>query len=111
MSPFDPEYSLLALIVAAVLGFALGRATAGAFDPRRQEARRQQKRQDALSAADDLARLPAAKRDAIKRLVEDGRIIEAVRDIRGALGIGLKEAKDVADLIREQEAVRGSRAP
>jgi ribosomal protein L7/L12 len=43
--------------------------------------------------------------------VADGRIIEAVRDIRGQLGIGLKEAKDVADLIREQEASRGARAP
>jgi ribosomal protein L7/L12 len=104
-----PEYSLLHLIAAALVGFITGRIVAAANDPGRKADPKQQPRREAASAETNRDRLPPHVRSAIAKLLADGRIIEAVRDVRAALGIGLKEAKDVVDLMREDPPSGGAR--
>lgn len=108
MSLFAPEFSVFHLVAAAIVGFIVGRITAAAGDPVRAEAKKRRKQEDARSAQADLDRLPRHVRTEVEKLLADGRIIEAVRDVRAALGLGLKEAKDVVDLLRATIERRGA---
>jgi ribosomal protein L7/L12 len=110
MSLFAPAYSLLALIAAFLAGVVLGRLTAAAGLPRRRERTQTHDAALATDTAGVLALLPAETRVEIDTLVADGRKIEAIRVCRAALGLGLKEAKDVIDLVETMNA-RGARAP
>lgn len=112
MDLFQPAYSLAAVIAALVAGLVIGRITAAASDPRRAEQRKQEQRAAALSAREHVSRLAPEVRAAVDRLLAEDRKIEAIRDIRYATGLGLKEAKDMADLIeRESRTPGGARAP
>lgn len=100
MSFFGPDSPvssilILAAIAAVIMFKQRGKSPApksGGF----------QKRNDGREEAErNLRRLKGSARTAIDKLLAEDRIIEAVRDIRAALGIGLKEAKDVVDLLRE----------
>ena len=111
MDLYTPGYSLFALLAATLGGFIAGRVTGAYSDPRRREERKRQAREAAYSARENLDRLAPSTRLQVEKLVILGQKIEAIRAIREALGIGLKEAKDVADLISETSAQRGARAP
>lgn len=97
------DYSLLHLITAAIVGFIAGRIVGmnASRTPRAAAAARDE-RESLRTAEDSLNRLPGRVRTAVEALLAEGRIIEAVRDVRAATGLGLKEAKDVVDLMREQ---------
>lgn len=88
-----PDYPLWAVICAWVGGVWLGRAGAtrassGSHIPETEMLMR-------------LSRLSPETRANVARLMTEGRVIEAVRDVRGELGCGLKEAKDVVDRISQ----------
>ena len=104
MDLFSPTYSLMELIAVCVAGFVAGRVTAALADPRRREARKRRAREAAFAASENLERLTSSQRADIEELVAAGRKIEAVREIREALGVGLKESKDIADIMSEQAA-------
>jgi ribosomal protein L7/L12 len=108
MSLLGPEYSLLALVAAFLAGVVAGRLTAVVTVARRRTRTREIDRD--IDAADTLALLPAETRIEIDTLVADGRKIEAIRVCRAALGLDLKEAKDMIDLVEAMNA-RGARAP
>lgn len=109
MSLIAPEYSLLALAAAFLVGFVLGRLT-GAIATSRPRERPSQVNAAGTTPADAVALLPHETRIEIETLVADGRKIEAIRVCRAALGLGLKEAKDTVELI-ESTTGRGARAP
>ncbi len=96
---YSPTYSLMELIAAGVAGFVAGRVTALLGDPRRREERQRRAREASFTARENLERLTSSQRADIEKLVAARRKIDAIREIRAALGIGLKEAKDVADII------------
>ncbi|MBV1696107.1 MAG: hypothetical protein KGP27_16730 [Hyphomicrobiales bacterium] len=86
-----PGYPLWAVILAGIAGAVLGRAGAsrpasGSNIPETELLMR-------------VTRLAPETRTNVARLVKEGRMIEAVRDVRRELGCGLKEAKDVVDRI------------
>ena len=110
MDLFSPQYSLLAILAALLLGFIAGRLTASLSHSPRQEARKHPKLDDGFAAQENLARLPEAVRARMETLIADDKMIEAIRDCRLELGLGLKEAKDVVDLMRDRTS-RGARAP
>jgi ribosomal protein L7/L12 len=97
------DYSLLHLITAVIVGFIAGRIV-GLNVPKSPRAASGQRdeRESLRSAEANLDRLPVRVRMAVEALLAEGRIIEAVRDVRAATSLGLKEAKDVVDLMREQ---------
>lgn len=64
----------------------------------------------ALRRGRNLARLSEAVRARMEEHIADDRMIEAIRDCRLELGLGLKEAKDVAYLMRDRIS-RGAHAP
>jgi ribosomal protein L7/L12 len=111
MSQLPPGYALLdllPLIAAFLAGIVVGRITAATALPRPGKPDRKQ-RPD-MATSDMLALLPAETRFEIETLVADGRKIEAIRVCRAAIGLGLKEAKDVIDLV-DAASGRGARAP
>lgn len=109
MSLLTPEYTLLHLLAFAIVGFIAGRISARAGDPRRSADKKQQQRTAARTAQQNLDRLSPRVRAEVETLLADGRIIEAVRDVRAALSLGLKEAKDVVDLLRQLPPTGGAR--
>lgn len=103
----NPQFSMFSLIV----GFVLGMIFVGLLQRRGNSAAKP----PAAASVDfqrvaekNLGRLSGKSRRTIEQLVADDRIIEAVRDVRQELGIGLKEAKDVVDLVGAQQS-RGAR--
>lgn len=57
---------------------------------------------DTKIAEDAAARLTLAQRADIEALLRNGRYIEAVRDLRDALALDLRSAKNAADLLRDR---------
>jgi hypothetical protein len=93
-----PGYPLWAVILAGIFGAMLGRAgtshpASGSSIPETELLMR-------------LTRLAPETRTNVTRLVKEGRMIEAVRDVRNELGCGLKEAKDVVDRISSEASRR-----
>ena len=95
----------LALIAVFILGVVVGRLTAGGrrrpqqggYQPRRATA----PAPSDLSIEENVARLTATDRARIERLLSDNQLIEAIKEIRIALGTGLKESKDMAEHMRD----------
>ncbi|MDQ8700139.1 ribosomal protein L7/L12 [Hyphomicrobium sp. LHD-15] len=99
MSAIEPGYSLLTLLLAFAIGIVIGRVTAGG--------RRERHAQEASS---DTIALPSAElRTEIETLLADDRKIEAIRVARAALGLGLKEAKDLVESLEPSNASGGAR--
>lgn len=107
----DQHYSLLTVLSALGVGYVLGRVHAAARDPRRAEERKRATLAAGHTADDNLRKLSADVRPKIESLIGEGKLIEAIREVRLALNIGLKEGKDVVDLMREKAPSRGARAP
>ena len=94
-------YTLLDLLAAGLIGLVIGRMTARRSDPRHAETLKQRQRAAQHETERNLAGLKSSTRAQLEHLVKNGRIIEAVRDCRAELKIGLKEAKDVVDRLKE----------
>ena len=95
MDLFSPQFSLLALIAAAIAGFVLGRLSQA--DPRRAEERSRRELTERFAADQAFSRLSDDKRREIEALAKNGRKIEAIRLARMELGCGLKEAKELVE--------------
>jgi ribosomal protein L7/L12 len=54
---------------------------------------------------------PPDVRSDVERLIAEGKLIEAIRDVRLGLNIGLKEAKDAVEEIRRKTGSKSARAP
>ena len=103
-----PQFSLFSLLVgfilgAIVVGLMQRRGTATAKPSTGNTFVDQQKAAEKL-----LGKLSGKARRDIEQLLSEDRIIEAVRDVRQELGVGLKEAKDVVDLMNARQS-RGAR--
>ncbi|MEX0643756.1 MAG: ribosomal protein L7/L12 [Parvularculaceae bacterium] len=87
------------LLVAAIGGlcFWLGRATARHETPEAREARRLRARETGAAAFSALA---APSQAEVDRLIMEGKTIEAIKALREATGLGLKESKDAVDARR-----------
>lgn len=95
MSNFEPYQLWLLMAAIAYVAYLFGRASARAGgDGESREARRMREQQEAEYAFSSLS--PAKQAD-VDRLLTDGRLIQAVKLIRQESGLGLKEAKSVAD--------------
>lgn len=95
--PDSPVSSIVILLIIAGLIIY----NRGGMGPQ-AKANKAAERQNARSEAEkNLSRLTGSTRKSLERLLAEDRIIEAVRDVRSATGLGLKEAKDVVDLMRE----------
>jgi ribosomal protein L7/L12 len=110
MDLHTPAYTLLHLLAALLAGFIIGRITAGTSDPRRREAKKREQRTAELAVREQVRTLPPDLRMRTERLLAEGKIIEAIRDVRLETGLGLKESKDLVELLRD-ETSRGARAP
>ncbi len=58
---------------------------------------------------DVLAQLTSEQLDRVNRLLQAGRNIEAIKEVRGMTGAGLKEAKDTVDLLLAEGGTGESR--
>lgn len=94
------EFTLLEIACVLLAGYAIGRLHAVRSDPRLGEQRRQHELKAGLAAVERLGTLSPQVRGKIDAHLAAGRVIDAVRDVRTALGCGLKEAKDVVDAAR-----------
>ena len=90
-------YTLLDLAAAGVIGFVVGRMTAGRNDPRRQEQQKRQAQEYERAIRALALKLSPAASAAARRHGLNGELIQAVKLVREDLGCGLKEAKDVAE--------------
>lgn len=85
----------LALIAAvAVVMFQIGRMSASGESPMDRDARRMQER---LNAEEQFNALQPEVQEQIDALVQAGKVIEAVKVIREATGLGLRDAKLIVD--------------
>ena len=107
----DAGYSILTALFALFVGYILGRVHASARDPRRVDEKKRAAAVAERTADENLRQLTPDVRAKVETLISNDHIIEAIRDIRLALNIGLKEAKDVADLLKKKLPTRGARAP
>ena len=95
MDAFSPFQLWLLMGAVAYAGFLFGRATANRDGPR--ESREERKMREAHDAERTFSGLPASIQEDVDRLLRDGKTIEAIKVIREAAGIGLKDAKITAD--------------
>lgn len=95
MDLFAPHFSLLALISAALAGYAIGHVRGS--NPRRSSERLLRDKADSAAIDEAFARLPEEKRRDIERLAKSGRLVDAIRDVRKELGCDLKAAKDLIE--------------
>lgn len=94
----------IVIIVVAAIAFYLGRLSTGTSrDRARYEAWEQRE------ADENIARLSSEARAEVRRLVEDGRTIDAVKLCRADLGLDLKSAKAVVDRVRSQPSPEAPR--
>ena len=92
----DPKV-IIALLVAFVIGIGIGRRSAGA------SGREERRLADQALAEENLGQLSMEQRAEVSRLLDERKLIEAVKYVRVQLSCGLKEAKDVVDRIRATE--------
>jgi ribosomal protein L7/L12 len=110
MTISDLSFTLFDVVGVLVFGYVIGRTHAAWRDPRRAEERRKQNHEEQRTADERLRALAPELRARVELLLAEGRILEAVRDVRDGLSCGLKEAKDVVDLARDARG-GGARAP
>lgn len=77
-----------AAIGAFILGIIIGRITKPSGSPIYRT-------QTSISSD-----IPEAAETRIKELVDGGRMIEAIKQLREATGLGLKESKDIVDRLK-----------
>lgn len=102
------DLSAFEVLAVFVVGYIFGRVHAAVRDPRRAEERRKQQASAERGTEERYSALSPDLRQKLELLVGDGRIIEAVKELRLLTGCGLKEAKDVIDLIAARSS-RGAR--
>lgn len=78
---------LLIAAVGLLIGFVFGRMRGGGGRPALAP--------EALDA--EIAKLPGDVRTRIDGLLRDGQIVVAIKDVRAASGLGLRDAKAVVD--------------
>lgn len=104
----DPFYVVLALITAFVLGIAVGiRVRTSTHSSRHAASTRRARRdhavpQQPMTVDDALDALTPTERAAIEALLAQGHRIEAIKELRVALGTGLKEARDIAQELEDR---------
>ena len=104
-------YSLFTVLLALFVGYVIGRVHGAARDPRRAGEKKRVALAAAHSTNDIVRRMPEDVRRNAEKLIAEGKLIEAIRDVRVALNIGLKEAKDAVEKIRDEGRSHGARAP
>ena len=104
-----PQFSLMWLLAALAAGVLIGAYLNSRVGIQTGSARSSKVPDtDTQRLAEKNARRLSSKaRAGIEQLLAEDRIIEAVRDCRGELGCGLKEAKDVIDLIGAELTRKG----
>lgn len=107
MESLDPGINWLIVAVIAFVAFLFGRASArggeGGGGGESRQARRLRETEEATAA---LAALDLSKQADLDRLIADGRIIDAVKLLREATGMGLYESKLAVD--ERRKSVSGS---
>lgn len=96
MENLDPGMNWLIVAVIAFCAFILGRASARGGEGG-GESRQARRLHDIERATAALAALEMSKQAELDRLITDGRIIDAVRLLREATGMGLYESKLAVD--------------
>lgn len=94
-------YPAMLVLFALFAGYVLGRVHAAASDPRRAEERKRAALAAAHAAEAHVRRLSPDVRRKLEDLISQGKRIDAIRDVRTALGIGLKEAKETVEKLRD----------
>ncbi len=92
MDNFEPYQIFLLMAAVAYAAFLFGRASA-----RGGEGREERRLREAHDAERTFSALDMSKQAEVDRLLTDGKVIAAVKEIRAASGLGLKEAKITAD--------------
>ncbi len=94
MNALDPTQIWLLMAAVAYIAFMAGRATANRGDAESRETRalRQQE-----SAERIFSEMDASIREEVDRLLNDGKIINAVKIVRENTGLGLRDAKLAVD--------------
>ena len=109
MSPIEPGYSLLTLLLAFAIGIVIGRVTAKARRARHAQETPAGGHENPSRGSDTITLPSAELRAEIETLLADDRKIEAIRVARAALGLGLKEAKDLVESIEASNSSGGAR--
>lgn len=94
MENLEPIQIWLLMAAVAYVAFMTGRATAGSGDKESREARVLRQQESAERVFSDLS---ASTREEVDRLLNDGKIINAVKLIRENAGLGLRDAKLAVD--------------
>lgn len=100
MENFEPYQIILLMAAVAYVAFLFGRASAGGG-----EGRDERRIREAHDAERNFSALDASKQEAVDRLLTDGKIIAAIKEIRATSGLGLKDAKITADWRRSMLSV------
>jgi ribosomal protein L7/L12 len=93
MDNLEPYQIWLLMAAAAYAGFLVGRATANRDGSSREE----RAFQTQMTAESVFSELNESTKADVDRLIQDGKIIHAVKVVREATGKGLKEAKQAVD--------------
>lgn len=95
MENLEPFQLWLLMAAVAYIAFMIGRASGRSgndgLSPEERRFRAQQEAESAFSS------LELSKQEEVDRLLNDGKVIAAVRVVREAAGIGLKDAKAAVD--------------
>lgn len=83
---------LLATAVGLLIGFVFGRMRGGGGAPALPP--------EALDA--EIAKLPGDVRMRIDGLLQEGQVVAAIKAVREATGLGLRDAKAVVDRLKAQ---------
>ena len=92
MESFEPYQIFLLMAAVAYAGFLFGRASAGA-----REGREERQLREAHDSERAFSSIDPSKQAEVDRLLTDGKMIAAIKGIREATGLGLKDAKTTAD--------------
>lgn len=92
MNNIEPYQILLLMAAVAYASFLFGRASARGGEGREERRMREDHEGERIFSA-----LDASKQAEVDRLLTEGKLIAAVKEIREATGSGLKEAKTTAD--------------
>lgn len=98
----------LLLALAAFAGFLVGRWTAPSRPRETPAERATREATEALSLEQQVRRLDGPIGSEVRALIAEGRDIEAIKRVRGHLGLGLKEAKGLVDHIRGRTRTRAA---
>ncbi|MDX2308201.1 MAG: hypothetical protein NW216_08185 [Hyphomicrobium sp.] len=102
LAPSPAGFDWTALLIALFAGFLLGRWSASFGSPDAAAQRKVAEVTAKITAEQRLHKLSRTARAEAERLAAEDRIIEAVKVVREDIGVGLKEAKDVVDLMAKR---------